>query len=530
MTSEQPSSPSPDRKPKRAPRGLTQRAIGGMFWTFSGTGVQVVVQLLAIMALGRLLTPAEFGLMGAATVVIACSQIVSQIGVGPAIIQRRELDLTHVRVAVSLSCTLGLLLGAIVWFGSPVIAAFYRMPELEPVLRAVAFMFPLDGLNTVAKSILTRELRFRLYIALDVGAYVLGYAMVGVVLAWFGYGVWALVMANIAQLGVRTVAMYLATRHSIRPSLNLRAARDLLSFGFGHSMAQLGTLLSQQGDNLVVGRWLGPAALGIYGRAYSLMVMPASAFGRIINRVLFPVMSQVQDERDRLANAYERALAIVAFVALPLSAFLWVVAPEFIAVVLGPAWDEVVLPFRLFTISLLFRMSSKISDACTKAAGEVYIRALLQFAYAAMVVVAAIIGQRWGVGGVAVAVSIAMGLNWLSMAWLSRSVTGLSWLRFAQAQVPAAMLALVIAGAAAVVAHWTRAAHLGTIPVLAAAGLVAAAVTLTAAKLSPQVFLGSHGTWATAQAEQLFRRVAGRRGARGTAGEGLAPAGKVNQK
>jgi PST family polysaccharide transporter len=95
-----------------------------MFWTFSGTGVQVAVQLVAIMALGRLLTPAEFGLMGAATVVIACSQIVSQIGVGPAIIQRKELDLTHVRVAVTLSFILGRRLGAIVYFGAAEIARF----------------------------------------------------------------------------------------------------------------------------------------------------------------------------------------------------------------------------------------------------------------------------------------------------------------------------------------------------------------------------------------------------------------------
>jgi PST family polysaccharide transporter len=350
------------------------------------------------------------------------------------------------------------------------------------------------------------------------------------VLAWYGYGVWALVIAHLAQVTLRTIAMYLATRHPIRPNLDWRAARDLLSFGFGHSMAQIGTLLSQQGDNLVVGRWLGATALGIYGRAYQLMVMPASAFGRIVNRVLFPVMSQVQDERDRLANAYERALAIVAFVSLPLSAFLWVVAPEFIAVVLGSGWGDVVLPFRLFTISLLFRMSSKISDACTKAAGEVYVRALLQLGYAAMVVVAAIIGQRWGVGGVAVAVSIAMGLNWLSMAWLSRSVTGLSWLRFAQAHLPATLLAAVIGTAAAAAAHWARAAHFGTFAVLIAAGLVAVTVTLAASKLRSELFLGSHGTWAATQVEELLRRVARRGATARAAGEGLAPAGKANPK
>jgi O-antigen/teichoic acid export membrane protein len=497
---------SPGAKGAGAPPGLTRRAVGGMVWTLSGTGVQLTAQLLAIMALGRLLTPAEFGLMGAATVVIACSQIVSQIGVGPAIIQRRELEPTHLRVAVTLSCTLGLLLGAIVWLGASAGAAFYRMPELEPVLRVVAFLFPLDGLNTVAKALLTRQLRFRLYAALDAGSFVLGYAAVGVLLAWLGYGVWALVIAQLSQVALRTVVMYLAARHPVRPSLDRRAARELLSFGFGHSMAQIGTLLSQQGDNLVVGRWLGATALGVYGRAYSLMVMPATAFGRIVNRVLFPVMAQVQDERGRLANAYERALAIVALVSLPLSAFLWVVAPEFIPVILGPAWGGVVLPFRLFTVSLLFRMSSKVSDACTKAAGEVYKRALIQFGYAGLVVVGAIIGQRWGVGGVAVCVSIAMGVNWLNMAQLGRTVTGLDWTRFARAHAPAALLALVVGGATILAAEAGRAAHLGKVPVLAATGLVAAMAAFAASRLRPVLFLGPHGVWATREGRAMLRR------------------------
>jgi O-antigen/teichoic acid export membrane protein len=530
MSSDQPSAPPPGVERRAAPRGLTQRAIGGMFWTFSGTGVQVVVQLLAIAALGRLLTPAEFGLMGAATVVIACSHIVSQVGVGPAIIQRRDLHETHIRVAVTLSWLLGTTLGALVWFGSARISAFYRMPELEPVLRAIAFLFPLDGMNTVAKAVLTRQLRFRLYIALDVAAYVFGYALVGVVLAWYGFGVWALVSANIAQVGVRTVIMYLAARHTLRPSLDRQAARDLLGFGFGHSMAQIGTLLSQQGDNLVVGRWLGAAALGIYGRAYNLMVMPASAFGRIINRVLFPVMAQVQDERERLAGGYERALAVVAFIALPLSAFLWVVAPEFIALVLGPDWGGVVLPFRLFSIGLLFRMSSKISDACTKAAGEVYVRALLQYAYAAMVVVGAIIGQRWGVGGVAVAVSVAMGLNWLSMAWLGRSVTALSWARFVRAHVPATLVALVVGPAVAVVAHQARALHLGTVPVLIVCAAVAAGTTVLAVRLRPNAFLGEHGTWAVDHGLRLLRRGSGRRTTTASRSDELAPVGEATSK
>lgn len=515
----------PPSQPRRSPRGLTQRALGGMLWTFSGTGVQVVVQLLTIMALGRLLTPAEFGLMGAATVVIALSQIVSQIGVGPAIIQRRELRPEHVHVAVTLSCTLGVFLGAMVYFGAPAIARFYRIPEIEPVLRGVAFLFPLDGLNTVAKSLLTRELRFRLFVALEVGSYIVGYACVGVLLAWLGYGVWALVIASLSQATLRALAMFLAARHPMRPSLDLRAAKDLLSFGFGHSIAQIGTVLSQQGDNLVVGRWLGPAALGVYGRAYSLMVMPASAFGRIVNRVLFPVMAQVQDERGRLAGAYERGLAVVGLVSLPISSFLWVVAPEFIPVILGPGWTAVVLPFRLFTISLLFRMSSKISDACTKAAGAVYVRAMLQMGYAALVVVGALVGQRWGVGGVAVAVSLAMGVNWLAMAQLSRSVTDLGWGRFGRAHVPAALLALVIAMTAAATAQAGRAAQWGNLPILVVATLASAVAASIAAWMRPELFLGPHGNWVFARGQELLRR-GSHRTRPGQDAEGLAPAGE----
>jgi O-antigen/teichoic acid export membrane protein len=500
----------PPSRPAKPTRGLTQRALGGMLWTFSGTGVQVVVQLLTIMALGRLLTPAEFGIMGAAAVVIALSQIVSQIGVGPAIIQRRELRPTHVHVAVTLSCTLGCCLGAIVYFGAPAIASFYRIPEVEPVLRGVAFLFPLDGLNTVAKSLLTRELRFRLFVALEVASYVVGYACVGVLLAWLGYGVWALVIANLSQSVLRATVMLVAARHPVRPTLDLQAAKDLLDFGFGHSIAQIGTVLSQQGDNLVVGRWLGPAALGVYGRACSLMVMPASAFGRIVNRVLFPVMAQVQDERDRLAGAYERALAVVGLVSLPISSFLWVVAPEFIPVILGPAWTAVVLPFRLFTISLLFRMSSKISDACTKAAGEVYRRAVIQMGYAALVLAGALVGQRWGVGGVAVAVSLAMGTNWLAMARLGRSVTGLDWGRFARAHAPGTLLALLIGLTAVAAAEAGRSAQLGNVPILLAAGLASAVAASIAAWMHPGLFLGPHGIWAYQQGANLVRRRSGR--------------------
>ena len=203
-----------------------------------------------------------------------------------------------------------------------------------------------------------------------------------------------------------------------------------------------------------------------------------------------------------------------ALLSLPISAFLWVVAPEFIPVILGPKWTEVVLPFRLFTISLMFRMASKISDACIKAAGVVYSWALLQFAYAGLVIAGAILGQRWGVGGVAVCVSVAMGLDWLNMAHLSRKVTGLSWRQFAAAHAPAICLSLVIAAAAALAASAGRSAHLANIPILIAAGTAAVLTGVGASYFLPGIFLGEHGRWAIKQGEGLLRRGLRRAGSR----------------
>ena len=189
-----------------------------------------------------------------------------------------------------------------------------------------------------------------------------------------------------------------------------------------------------------------------------------------------------------------------------------------------------VLPFRLFTVGLFFRMSSKVSDACTKAAGAVYSRALYQGVYAVLVVLGALAGQRWGIGGVAVAVSIAMGINWLMMAALARSVTGLSWPRFVRAQTSGAVLAAFMGGCVAVVVEAARAMHIGKFPILLAAGTTAVVVGLMAVRLRSEFLLGRHGVWAARHASELLGRVFGRILPRRAPDDGLRSVGKASPK
>ncbi|HTF28020.1 MAG TPA: oligosaccharide flippase family protein, partial [Flavitalea sp.] len=187
------------------------------------------------------------------------------------------------------------------------------------------------------------------------------------------------------------------------------------------------------GDNLVVGRMLGAAALGIYGRAYQFMVMPAGLFGNALDKALFPAMAKVQGDKPRLAKAYLTGVRLIALIAIPLSFLIFLLAPEIIRILLGPEWIEVTLPLQVLACSLLFRMSYKMSDSLSRATGAVYRRAWRQVIYAIMVLTGTYIGQFWGLYGVACGVAVALIGNFLLMAHLSLKLINISWLEMVKA-------------------------------------------------------------------------------------------------
>src|SRR2546427_3829262 len=164
---------------KRSEGGLAHRTITGMVWTAWGKGARAVLQFLILAAMARLLSPTEFGVVSAALVVTGFSTIFSQIGLGPALVQRPELEPRHLDTAFGGSVMFGTLLGAIVWLGAPAAAQFLRIESVQPVLRVLAWIFPVQGIGIAAESLMRRELRFRWVADPQVGAYCLGVGGVG---------------------------------------------------------------------------------------------------------------------------------------------------------------------------------------------------------------------------------------------------------------------------------------------------------------------------------------------------------------
>jgi O-antigen/teichoic acid export membrane protein len=475
------------------PPSLTQRTVRGMAWTAYGSGAMALLKILVLILLTRLLSPADFGVVSAALVVITFSLTFSQLGLGPALVQRPVLEPGHISTAFFASTGFGFLAAAIVWLVAPLLASFFRMDQLTPVVRWLAAVFPVLGLSTVAENLIQRDLRFRLLANTDVVAYAVGYGVVGVVLALLGKGVWALVAAQVTQVCARAAILLRAAPPHFRPRPNRRCFQELLGYGAGLSAARVGFTVANQIDNFVVGRWLGAIALGFYSRAFQLMSVPTGLLGDVLDRVLFPTMARVQDDPPRLASAYLQGTAVVVLVTLPTSLVAAILAPDLVAVAFGSKWGALVPPFQVLALGMMFRTSFRMSDSLSRATGNVYRRAWRQALFAGLVFLGALVGQHWGITGVAVGVVAALFLNYLTMAHLGLSVGGITWLRYFQVQLPAARLSVVVGG---VTFATTAGLHrLGFPPIASLIAGTAAALAsgVLAVWLAPGFALGDHG-------------------------------------
>src|SRR3990172_1233928 len=476
-------------------QSITDRTLRGFFWTSTGTGIQVLLQVAVLAVLARLLTPSDFGLVAAASVVVSFSEIFSWFGMAPVVVQRPTLEARHVRTGFTLSLLFGVLLAGLIWLLAPAIASSFRMNELTPVLRVMVLVFPFHSVSIISGSLLLRELRFRCLVRISVVSYALGYGVVGVSLAFMNFGVWALVGGSLAKSVLDSIILLLVQPHPKKPQIDRDALKELLYFGGGFTIIRVFNYFALEGDNLVVGRWLGTGALGLYGRAYQLMAMPATLFGRVVDGVLFPVIAKMQNETERLATAYRRGVALTALLVLPASAIIFVLSPEIIQVLLGSKWSGVLIPFQVLTLGMYFRAGYKVGGVLALAKGAVYGSAWRQAVYAILVVVGAWVGQRFGITSVAIGVVLALVVFFLLLAQLSISLIQISWKEFITAHVPGVTLAAVAWAVSWGMANLMREIDLPAIAIILTTMIAVLFCVILLVYFIPMLSIGKDGMW-----------------------------------
>jgi O-antigen/teichoic acid export membrane protein len=403
---------------------LSQRTMKAGSWQLAAVVVRVVIQLLVLGILARHVQPKEFGLIAMANMVMVFVDMFADAGIGPAIIQKKELSENHIRAGFHLSVALGIIFVAILWLSVPFIADLFKSESLVGIVRWIGLTALIAKIGIVSRSRIEREMRFDILMWVDTGSYLFGYALVGIILAVNGFGAWAIVVGKLTQCGLQTMCLVALRPNSVRPISFTHEHKELLTYGGGLTISRIFDNIASQGDYFMIGRFLGSTALGVYDRASSLSSMPGQYLNVVLDKVLFPAMSQVQDQPERLKAAYLMAVDTLCALLMPLTVLMFIIAPEIVGLLLGPNWSAAIAPFRILLVVLVCRILINISDTLVRATGAVYPSAIRKAILAVLIIASSWVGQRWGISAVAIAVDASLIIGYILMLQLSLTFVG----------------------------------------------------------------------------------------------------------
>jgi O-antigen/teichoic acid export membrane protein len=423
---------------------IARTAARGTLVMAGGTIGQAFCQLAVIAVLARLLTPEDFGVLSATLIIVSFANVFTHFGLTAAIVQRPILRSAHIGTAFWFTCLLGVVLMGGAFAVAPFARDVLQVPEVDRAIRWISLTFPLAAVGLVSDAMLQRNFRYSAITLTNLLSYIVGYGGVGITLALSGMGWLALIAAHVSQAFVKSVAvLWISPPLAWRPSRD--ALAELLNYGGGHSAGQIGNYFAEQGDNVVVARLLGSEALGLYGRAYQLLVMPARMVGLVLDRTMFPALARIQHQPQRLSTAFFALLTTTNLLTFPTTAILVVLAPELVYALLGPQWSGLTLAFQILALGTGLRVGTKVSKALIKATGAVYRGAWRTWLHAVVVVVASLLGARWGIEGVAIGVLAAMMVHEVLMIDLCRGLVAATWSDITARFIPPTAVALVLA-------------------------------------------------------------------------------------
>jgi len=380
---------------------LRKKAISGVRWNFFGRIGSQVFQFIAVIILARILTPEDFGLVGMTIVFTGFIRLFRDAGFGSALIQRLEVEERHLSSVFWANVALGILLATLIGLAAPAIAAFFNEPQLVLITRVIALDFAIGSLSIVQLAQLQRALAFKKTNLLEMQAKVLsGLSAIG--LALTGFGVWSLVLQSILYSVFLAAATWYVCVWRPRFQFELGAIRELLGYSTNLLAFNIINYWTRNADNLLVGKIVGSAGLGIYTRAYGFMMLPLRQFANVIGQVMFPVLSRVQGDIPKIKAAYLKANRLIALVTVPLVVGLFVTTESFILTLLGPKWVEVIPILQILCLTGVKQPLGASMGWLLTSMGRTDTMRKWALLSGTLNLIAVGIGVQWGVMGVAI--------------------------------------------------------------------------------------------------------------------------------
>lgn len=376
----------------------------GAIWALAARLGSQLAQLLGTLVTARLLLPSDYGKAAVVFPITAFAVIFTNLGLGSAVIHARRVTEKNLSTAFWINVATGVAVTLVICGLSFPLAALFHEDELVPLLCLASLAFTLD-MGIVHTALLERTFRFKQIAVVETGCTVLQFTVVALA-AWAGAGAFSLVYGSLVYAVSRTACVWAIVRYRPRARPDRESARELWSFSKGLTGYGIVNFWSRNADNLVLARFVSQTDLGNYNRAYNLMRLPVYQMNTMMGRLLFPALTRLRDDRDRLGRAWLRATVAAITWAAPVTLLMAVAAPALVEVLLGRRWLGMVPVLQILSASALPQVITATVPGLLRATGSTGLLFRLSMLGAAMSFAAIAIGLPWGTRGVATALMV----------------------------------------------------------------------------------------------------------------------------
>jgi PST family polysaccharide transporter len=379
---------------------LKSKTTSGIRWSSTSQFIRQIAQLITTVILARLLKPSDFGLVGMAMVVTGFIALFKDLGTSAAIIQRKEVSVYLLSSIYWVNVAFGLLAAVTLYFLSPFIANFYNEPRIEPIMQVLSLNFLISGVSILHQAILEKNLLFKELAKLEIIATGVG-SVVGIVLAFLGYGVWSLVYQMVAVSLVTTILLWLTSGWHPKMAFHVSEIRHVSSYSLNLTGYSIFNYFVRNTDYLLIGKFLGAQDLGIYTMAYRIMLYPLQSISAVISRVMFPYYSIIQDDIDQFSKSYLMVASIIAILVFPLMLGMWVITDTFVELVFGSKWMATVILIKILIPVGMMQSIGGTVGAIYQAKGRTDLMFRWGIITGFSTIISFLIGLEWGIVGIA---------------------------------------------------------------------------------------------------------------------------------
>jgi lipopolysaccharide exporter len=384
---------------------IKYQAVSGIKWNGLSMGAVTAFQFITLAVLARLLAPSDFGLMGMVMVVIGFAQAFADMGISNAIIYRQDVAKEHLSSLYWLNILAGVIIFFVICVSVPLIVKFYQETRLNNLLYLTAVIFLITPFGQQFQILLQKELKFNDLAKIDIGASVVN-STVAIVIALSGFGVYSLIWGQLASATGKALMLIITGWRDWRPELHF-STQDLkgyLTFGLYQMGERTMNYISSNIDYIVIGRMLGPIALGYYTLAYQIAISPLTKVNPVITKVGFSIFAKIQNDNYKIRRGYCKLIKYISMLSFPMMGGLFLVAAEFITVVYGGQWEASIRVLQILCMVGIFKSLGNTVASVILAKGRADIGFYCNIIAAILLSIAVIAGVHWGINGVAFAI------------------------------------------------------------------------------------------------------------------------------